>query len=70
MVFNFSRGGQLYLAKETGVLGENHRPIHDMTVLSHKVVSSTPQHTITMTTAPKICWANIIHLELCLYNFQ
>jgi hypothetical protein len=52
MVFNafstiplFYRGGQFLLMQETGVLGENPRPVasHCQT-LSHNVVSSTPPH--------------------------
>ena len=44
-IFQLYRGGQFYMFEETGVTGENHRPIasHRQT-LSHHVVSSAPSH--------------------------
>jgi hypothetical protein len=43
-IFQLYRGGQFYLAEETRVPRENHRPVasHWQTLL-HKVVSSTPK---------------------------
>jgi hypothetical protein len=42
-IFQLYRDGQFLLVEETGVSGENHRPVtsHWQT-LSHKVVSNTP----------------------------
>ena len=38
-------GRQFYLIEETGVPGENHRPVASLwQTLSHNVVSNTPRH--------------------------
>jgi hypothetical protein len=43
--FQLYNGGQFYLVEETGLPGENHRPvISHWQTLSHNVLSSTPRH--------------------------
>ena len=44
-IFQLYCGRQFYLMEETGVPGENHRPVASLLqTLSHNVVSNTPRH--------------------------